>query len=590
MSVGPSQFGILDRMRRLFNEGKRTSGPVSPRLAAGKAQDIDNASLLFSHHGVNNIEFKGRIGNLKKANRSLISGRLHFLNLKAIRDRAGEKWPRIALTVHGITQSILSQYMSDDDFFTIVGDHTYMTVFPSLNEEEAKAVCVKIAQEVMGRLMGNSPDFAQIDLRVAVARVDGGMSFETVDLFDAMDKTLDAAGDLRIEPSMLDRPAQHAIPPLSCDLAALVDIQGPNWQFIGHAKKVDKPQLDPRVGTFGFDDLWRASRAQADGQPQGADETMDLSAMFNLASGSPAAPARSPIKAAQLQGADNNRYSNYTVGPHVAADGGHGERRVIGLQATTGNDLDVTNTQSAPRHFNGDGKLTIRYVPVWQVKNSVISGYHSSSHFQADDLTLTGESLIPLDAPASLVAAYDAYILKHVLDGVIFGEQAKKPCIVIIPAHASTVRRIESGSQYLGLCNTIPQESRKFMVWEIIHRTTDTPSPTSCEAMKRFCRAIVFRLDENWSDFSILAGTEIHGVGFDCFGSRSTEDQLIAAMNRFTERAEPSGIWTFVSGVGSKSLATAAVCAGVDYLYGDAIVAPTDAPQGIHQFALEDIF
>ncbi len=518
MQTKPQSNTALERMRRFFVQGEETTGDPQAGRSAHQSRDIDPSMLLFSQIGVTNAEFKSRVEILKAKGCALISGRLHFLNLKAIKERAGEKWPRLATSVHGITQSILSHHMDDEDFFFIVSDHTYLTVFPKLSEDEAKTVCVNIAQQVMERLLGKSADLAEVDLRVAVTEVDGKMSFEKVDLFDALDDAFESSGELLIDAALFDRNTPNLRARGDAGLKKLMAAEGSPLQF------------DPKLGDVA------ATLSGKDPKTNGAGNG-----------------SRSPEMGWFQEDQD---LSDWTESLEAAQDG---------------------------------PELQVSYSPLWQTGNNLVSGNWASLYIGIEGVTYLGESLIPDDAAPSLVAAYDRYVLATTIEDAMEKVGARKMGLFVVPAHLSTLRRIETGGEYLAHCNAIPDSLRRYLVWEVIYGKSDAPNRAVHEAMKRFCRTVVCRVPEDWSYFSALANTEAHGFGFNFELSDLSDFEIMTLLNNSVRMAKRLKMRTFATGLHSKGRVAAAASSGVDYLCGEGVTAANAKPQPVRPLALSEL-
>ena len=75
----------------------------------------------------------------------------------------------------------------------------------------------------------------------------------------------------------------------------------------------------------------------------------------------------------------------------------------------------------------------------------------------------------------------------------------------------------------------------------------------------------------------------------DVGGEVEDERDLIRAMQRFTKPSEGVGLRTYIRGLSSLSMTTAAICAGFDQVDGDAVASIVDAPKAMYRFEPLDL-
>jgi hypothetical protein len=97
------------------------------------------------------------------------AAKLHVLGLLPIKNKLGEKWPRLSGLVHSLFEKAISNAQGPSDHFIILDELSYVVSFHHLSMEEAGLACAAIAQEVCKLLFG--ADVEDISVRSLVGLV-----------------------------------------------------------------------------------------------------------------------------------------------------------------------------------------------------------------------------------------------------------------------------------------------------------------------------------------------------------------------------------------------------------------------------------
>jgi hypothetical protein len=97
------------------------------------------------------------------------AAKLHVLGLLPIKNKLGEKWPRLSGLVHSLFEKAISNAQGPSDHFIILDELSYVVSFHHLSMEEAGLACASIAQEVCKLLFG--ADVEDISVRSLVGLV-----------------------------------------------------------------------------------------------------------------------------------------------------------------------------------------------------------------------------------------------------------------------------------------------------------------------------------------------------------------------------------------------------------------------------------
>lgn len=84
------------------------------------------------------------------------AAKLHVLNLGPIKERLGEKWPKLSDLVHKLFEAALRDAQGTRDHFVQVDELSYVVTFHGLSFEEATIACTAVAQKVCEKLFGGT--------------------------------------------------------------------------------------------------------------------------------------------------------------------------------------------------------------------------------------------------------------------------------------------------------------------------------------------------------------------------------------------------------------------------------------------------
>ncbi|MBI3709587.1 MAG: GGDEF domain-containing protein [Proteobacteria bacterium] len=148
-----------------------------------------------------------KLALLLRSRGSVVSGKVHFVNLDVIRQNFGNRWPAARERVFNAASRIIATHMGPTDMFSQVGDESFVIIFAGLSKPEARLKCGLIADEIYKHLLGEDRSFTDINISTVVAAVDGSISFESVNLKSILDAALGAAEGLDDAAAPADAPA-----------------------------------------------------------------------------------------------------------------------------------------------------------------------------------------------------------------------------------------------------------------------------------------------------------------------------------------------------------------------------------------------
>lgn len=400
-------------------------------------------------------EFESRLRSLLKDDTKPLAGKVNFIGLSKIREKLGDRWPKVEERADDITRKAIERRLVDADMYTKYKELHYVIVFAQLSHEQAQLKCALIAEEITKRLLGEdiTPDL--LEVKTMVSQVEGKFEFEDVPGVEV--------------------------------LAARIG-DGPETQ-----------------ATAKDDDWWE-------------DDDTD------------------PLANIQLV-----------------------------------------------------------YRPMWDVKRNAVTTYVCAPARPGPaGRLLVGESEIPrLDDP-EVALRLDQLVQKRVIGDLRKLVAAGQQQLLCVPVHFETLAVGQRRMTYIERCQRgIPPEGVKLLVFELTGVPEGIPQNRLLEiatSLKRFSRGVLLRTTPTHPWFRPPSETGIAALGVECHSSSVPEAKLIADMERFATAAKKVGLATYVHGLRTISLTTAAIAAGFDFVDGDVVTSVVEQPRGAYAYQMTDLY
>lgn len=169
------------------------------------------------------------------------------------------------------------------------------------------------------------------------------------------------------------------------------------------------------------------------------------------------------------------------------------------------------------------------------------------------------------------------------------GERREKS-LVGLPVHFETLADLRRRTQYLHRCGKGIDGNVDRIVFEVVGLPDGIPQVRLVDlvsSLRPHCRAVIARFTPEHRNFPAFRTSGLHAVGIDIYASLKREDVLMREMESFAQAANQNKLKTYVSGIRSISLYTAAVAAGYDYAAGHALTSISDAAEGAYIYRME---
>jgi hypothetical protein len=127
------------------------------------------------------------------------AGKLHLLDLTAVRTRMADRWERMSESIARFFESAIRRHLGPGDTFTRQGELSYILLFRELSPDEARLKCCTICEELGERLFGDEVEGAS--LRALVAALTPGLAATDAPAVDALLERKGKETIIRIRPS-----------------------------------------------------------------------------------------------------------------------------------------------------------------------------------------------------------------------------------------------------------------------------------------------------------------------------------------------------------------------------------------------------
>jgi hypothetical protein len=258
-----------------------------------------------------------------------------------------------------------------------------------------------------------------------------------------------------------------------------------------------------------------------------------------------------------------------------------------------------TATEVAPADAELDVSSSfvgIRFVyrPMWDVQRNALATYICVPAVDdGEGTTIAGEAAVRDIGHPDMAFELDKRVLTRVIDDLKILEAVGRKLLLIAPVHFETIANRRRRDVYLRLCKAISPACVKLVIFELIGVPEQIPPGRLFELTCHFrnvSRAVILRTPVTRSQIYFPYETGIFAVGADLSGSDRGEAELMRDMERLAGATAKAGLRSYIHGLGSVSLTTAAVGAGFDYIDGDMITNVVDAPRSAYRFEARNIY
>lgn len=129
--------------------------------------------------GFNFLDFQRRFAQLLAQRARIPVGRINVVTLTDLKNRLGDRWPRLEDQVHQAANRIINSHVSPRDIVAPFSPLEYLVVLSDLPAEAAQLKCATIALEIYRHFLGQE-DVEDVSIRTAVSHDGNELVFDDV--------------------------------------------------------------------------------------------------------------------------------------------------------------------------------------------------------------------------------------------------------------------------------------------------------------------------------------------------------------------------------------------------------------------------
>jgi len=236
---------------------------------------------------------------------------------------------------------------------------------------------------------------------------------------------------------------------------------------------------------------------------------------------------------------------------------------------------------------------TIRHIfrPLWQVRAKIVSTFICVPiQMREDGSYVCGYDVLADPTNSADIARLDIYNLKATVRELIALHEQDKPALLSTPVHFETLAGLQRRIDFANLSGRLLDGIEDHMVFELVEMPEGVPQARIADfvgALRPHARAVTAKFSIDHTDFESYKTAGLHAVGVDIYADTRKEAEIMRLMDRFVELANKNDLKTYIHGVNSLSLRTAAITSGFDYIDGYALTSVVEKAEGAYPLDLE---
>jgi hypothetical protein len=453
-------------------------------------------------------------------------GRVHLIDVRAVLERLVDRGGKSEPAIHQAILSCIQRHVVRGDFVAQNDRTTYIVVFRELSPDDADVQCALIAREIGYRLFGEGES---VDILVRASNPQKGeVAFEPLPPLEQL---------LRRHQSKR-RQVTAQLPSGSGD-------KGPQWRNQARERSGLQP-APPDAPSL---------RASAFAALAAEDDRLDL----EFAS----------------QGGEESMAELREILPRIArearrsADGSDDERLLA----------------------EANIEVVAGYRPVWNASRAVIGAFAPRFCLRMGNAEMPFSELSEDDI--DLVGLADRVTLKRCIADLVGGLERGRRHLVILPVSSSGLAHSLLRQVYLANCATLTDVCRSHIVWEIRAKSSgllDTQLLPAVATLRPYGRSVIVCGDLPPACFRQMAAMGVHAMGLNLAAATGGEREVIRKLELLAAHASTHRMRAIAHDCHKVSLTAAAICAGLEYLDGDAIAPIVSNPTDPFRFSLDDVY
>ncbi|MFV3127760.1 hypothetical protein [Niveispirillum sp. KHB5.9] len=248
---------------------------------------------------------------------------------------------------------------------------------------------------------------------------------------------------------------------------------------------------------------------------------------------------------------------------------------------------------SAPRVRQGEkpSRIEVRYRPVWDVKQQVVSVFIARGCRLRGGLTLVwGYDGLDNPEDPQQILAMDLQVIQEAVSEAVELYENRFRFFLSVPVHFESLAVLGRRREMVATLQSIPMHMRPFMTYHLYGVPAGVPTGRLAEmvgTLRPYGRTIMVVVDPNTNDLPTLAAA---GARVACvlLPSGAATDRHRAELQRFGAIAAKNRLQTSVEGVDSLAMESLCEDVGINYLSGDLIGDWSEVPENAARRSLAD--
>lgn len=234
------------------------------------------------------------------------------------------------------------------------------------------------------------------------------------------------------------------------------------------------------------------------------------------------------------------------------------------------------------------------YRPLLTLRGMVVSTYICLAVKQdSAGFFFSGYELLPDPFNALQITDLDLLTLATAATELSCMAETGTKALLSLPVHFETIANNRNRTRHIDYCRKHLKKYADRLVFELVGLPEGVPQVRLVELvgmLRPLARAVIARFMMDRKSFDLCRSAGLHAVGVDIHYCREDEASVMRQFNRFAEAANKERLKTYVHGIHTISLNTAAIAAGFDYVDGYAITSVAKSPMSARRYDLHSMY
>jgi EAL domain-containing protein (putative c-di-GMP-specific phosphodiesterase class I) len=191
------------------------------------------------------------------------------------------------------------------------------------------------------------------------------------------------------------------------------------------------------------------------------------------------------------------------------------------------------------------------------------------------------------------IADLDTVVLAKVIGDLVDSAKNDVRALLCLPVHFQTLAAPRFREVYVELCRRYLTTLGQRVIFELVEMPEGIVQSRLHDlvtTLRPYSRAVIARLPLGQKSFGSFHLAGLHAVGADIYYSHDDETSVMHQMDQFVDKANKEGLKTYIHGLRSVSLTTAAISGGFDYIDGYSLSSIVDIPKRPLRYELQQLY